>query len=137
MVIAISGIALAGVGIIWHQEAQRENEKELLFIGEEYRKALVSYYEDSPNGVKQYPKELESLISDKRFQTPKHHLRKLYLDPMTHGQPWGTVKQEDRIVGIYSSSSKKPIKKSKFSSPYEGFSEANSYQNWQFIASPQ
>ena len=57
MVIAISGIGLAGIGIVWHQDTQRENEKELLFIGEQYHQAIVSYYESSPSGVKQYPKD--------------------------------------------------------------------------------
>lgn len=43
MLVAIAGIGLAGVGIVWHQDAQREREKELLFIGDEYRQAIGSY----------------------------------------------------------------------------------------------
>jgi len=42
MLVAISGIGLAGVGIVWHQDTQREREKELLFIGEEYRRRLAA-----------------------------------------------------------------------------------------------
>jgi type II secretory pathway pseudopilin PulG len=137
MLIAISGIALAGVGIVWHQDAQRENEKELLYIGEQYRKAIVSYYENNPSGVKQYPKALEDLELDSRIPEPKRHIRKLYADPITRGKPWGLIKQEGLIIGVYSTSEISPIKKRKFPSPYENFSEAGNYQDWKFIAIPQ
>ncbi len=137
MVIAISGIALAGIGIVWHQDAQRENEKELLYIGEQYRKAIVSYYGNNPSGVKQYPKELKDLELDSRIPEPKRHIRKLYADPMTRGKPWGLIKQEGLIIGVYSTSETSPIKKSRFPSPYENFSEAVNYQDWKFTATPQ
>jgi type II secretory pathway pseudopilin PulG len=137
MVIAISGIALAGIGIVWHQDTQRENEKELLFIGEQYRKAIVSYYENSPSGVKQYPKDIQDLLLDKRFTEPKRHIRKLYRDPITRGKPWGLIKQQGLIIGIYSTSETSSIKKNRFPSPYEKFSEAVNYQDWKFIATPQ
>jgi type II secretory pathway pseudopilin PulG len=137
MIIAISGIALAGIGIVWHQDTQRENEKELLFIGEQYRKAILSYYESDPNGVKQYPKDIQDLLLDKRFTEPKRHIRKLYTDPVTRGKPWGLIIQEGLILGVYSTSETSPIKKSKFPSPYEKFSEAVNYQDWKFIATPQ
>ena len=32
-IIAIAGIGMAGTGLVWHQDAQREREKELLFVG--------------------------------------------------------------------------------------------------------
>ncbi len=133
MVIAISGIALAGVGIVWHQSAQRERESELLYIGDQYSKAISSYYLSSPTNPKQYPKSLEALILDKRFQNKKRHLRKLYPDPMTHGKPWGLIKQQDQIVGIYSTSKETPIKTSQFQPPYEGFAEAKTYSDWKFV----
>lgn len=138
MIIAISGIALAGVGIVWHQQTQRENENELLYIGDQYRKAILSYYENNPTGIKQYPKELKNLETDDRFPDKKmHHLRRLYVDPVTHGKPWGLVQQQGFIIGIYSTSKSVPIKKNGFSSPYEGFSEATNYEDWKFTANPQ
>ena len=36
---------LAGAGQLWRTEAQREKEKELMFIGEQFRLAIGSYYE--------------------------------------------------------------------------------------------
>jgi type II secretory pathway pseudopilin PulG len=138
MIIAISGIALAGVGIVWHQHTQRENEKELLYIGDQYRKAILSYYENSPSGVQQYPKELKDLLTDERMLDKKvHHIRKLYADPISHGKPWELVRQGDQITGVYSSSKSSPIKKTGFPAPYESFSEAKSYQDWKFTANQQ
>lgn len=138
MVIAISGIGLAGVGIVWHQQAQQENEKELLYIGDQYRKAINSYFENSPSGIKQYPKELKNLISDERFPDKKmNHIRKLYSDPVTHGKPWGLIEQQGFIIGIYSTSKSVPLKKSGFPAPHEAFAEATSYEDWKFTASQQ
>lgn len=132
IIVALSGIALSIVGSVWHQSIQREHEKELLFIGDQYRNAIISYYESTPSGVKQYPKTLEDLILDKRYPVIKRHLRKLYADPMSK-QAWGLIKQQDLIVGVYSQSHQAPIKKSGFPSAYEGFSEANTYDEWKFI----
>lgn len=136
MMIAISGIALAGVGIVWHQDAQREREKELLFIGEEYRKAIGSYYENSPSDAKQFPKTLDDLILDRRFPVIKRHIRKLYVDPMLREEPWGIALQQGQIIGIYSISKQHPIKKIGFPLQYEVFSTAEKYSDWKFIYSP-
>ncbi|MDX1915659.1 MAG: type II secretion system protein [Methylophilus sp.] len=133
MVIAISGIALAGIGIVWHQSAQRERESELLYVGNQYSKAISNYYLSSPTNPKQYPKSLEDLLLDKRFQNKRRHLRKLYPDPMTHGKPWGLIKQQDQIIGVYSMSKETPIKTAQFQTPYESFAEAKTYHDWKFM----
>lgn len=130
IVIAISGIALAGVGIVWHQSTQREREKELLYIGDQYSKAIASYYKSD----KQYPKSLEDLVLDQRFPSKTHHIRKLYSDPVTHGAPWGLIKLQDRIIGVYSTSSEQPIKKTQFPKSYASFAKAQAYSDWKFIA---
>lgn len=136
MMIAISGIALAGVGIVWHQDAQREREKELLFIGEEYRKAIGSYYENSPSDAKQFPKTLDNLVLDRRLPGIKRHIRKLYVDPMLREESWGIALQQGQIIGIYSVSKQSPIKKTGFPLQYEVFSAAEKYSDWKFIYSP-
>lgn len=136
IMIAISGIALAGVGIVWHQDTQREREKELLFIGEEYRKAIGSYYENSPSDAKQFPKTLNDLILDSRFPGIKRHIRKLYVDPMLREEPWGIALQQGQIIGIYSVSKQSPIKKTRFPVQFEAFSMAEEYSDWKFIYSP-
>lgn len=134
IIVAISGIALSGVGIVWHQTIQREHEKELLFIGDQYRAAISSYYESTPGGVKQYPRKLEDLLLDNRFPFVKRHIRRLYDDPMTNNQPWGLIKQQDYIVGVYSLSQQQAIKKTGFPTIYESFKEATTYNEWKFVA---
>lgn len=134
MVMAIAGIGMAGVGVVWHQDAQREREKELLFIGNEYRKAISSYYESG--SPKQLPIVLEDLIADKRFPNTKRHLRKLYVDPMPPHKPWGLVMLNGQIIGVYSTSEAEIIKKTGFQPPYETFGEAVNYTDWKFIYAP-
>jgi type II secretory pathway pseudopilin PulG len=136
IMIAISGIALAGVGIVWHQDAQREREKELLFIGDAYRQAIASYYTSTPEQIKQLPKTLEALILDNRFPSIKRHIRKLYLDPITGLDDWGLVMQGEGIAGVYSKSDKAPLKKSGFSLENESFKDAKEYSGWKFIFTP-
>jgi len=134
IIIALSGIALSSVGIVWHQTIQRENERELLFIGDQYRAAISSYYESTPGGTKQYPKKLEDLLLDNRFPVIKRHIRRLYDDPMTTNQSWGLIKQQDYIVGVYSLSAQQTIKKTGFPIIYESFAETNTYDEWKFVA---
>ncbi|GKS68210.1 type II secretory pathway, pseudopilin PulG [Nitrosomonas sp. PY1] len=43
---------------------------------------------------------------------------------------------EKRVTGVYSLSEKKPIKKSQFPEQYKKFSEAKTYQDWQFVYKP-
>lgn len=132
MLMAIAGIGMAGVGIVWQQNAQRENEKELLFIGDEYRSAIASYYESSPGAAKQFPQALEDLLLDKRFPNIKRHLRKLYADPIMRNTQWGLIKQQTQITGIYSVSKLAPIKKFGFADQYEAFGTAIEYNEWKF-----
>jgi type II secretory pathway pseudopilin PulG len=132
IVIAIAGIGLAAVGILWKTEMQREHEKELLFVGNEFKKAITSYYSVTQGGIGQLPKTIDELILDKRLPMIKHHLRKLYLDPMT-GQPvWGIDMYQGGIIGIHSLSKSKPIKKYGFDVGQEEFANATSYLDWHF-----
>lgn len=85
------------------QNAKRERELQLFFVGEQFRNAIASYYENSPQENKQYPLSLENLLVDKRAIKTLHHLRKIYQDPITNSYDWGVVRNEQhRIIGIYS-----------------------------------
>jgi len=130
--IAISGIGLAAVGQVWKTEAQREREKELLFVGEQYARAIASYYEGSPGGAKQYPKNLDDLLLDDRYPVVKRHLRKLFRDPVTGSDEWGLLRDRGRIVGVYSQSEKAPIRRQGFSKDWAGFDAAEHYSDWKF-----
>jgi len=92
------------------QNAKREREQQLFFVGEQIRNAIASYYEKSPEGVKQFPKNLDDLLKDNRSINPARHLRRLYRDPMTNESVWGEVKNEQQqIVGVYSLSSEQVL----------------------------
>ena len=134
--VAITGVLLAGAGQLWRTETQREKEKELMFIGEQFRLAIGSYYESSPGLPKRYPPTLEKLLLDDRFPTVKRHLRKIFLDPMTGAREWGLIMQPGiGITGIHSLSAQAPIKRANFHERY-AFGEAKSYRDWKFAYSP-
>jgi len=134
--IVFIGIGLAKAGLLWQTEVQREREKELLFIGNQYAMAIGSYFESTPSGPKQYPASLENLLQDHRFPGIKRHLRKLYSDPITGGEKWGLIKQQGRITGVYSLALQRPLKKAGFSAAWATFADAESYAAWQFTYAP-
>ncbi|QOJ22403.1 MAG: hypothetical protein HRU78_01045 [Gammaproteobacteria bacterium] len=201
--VVLAGIVMAGVGQVWQVKAQREKEAQLLYVGEEFRKAIMSYYN---TGTKQFPETLEELLQDKRTPAIKRHLRKIYQDPVTNMAEWGLIEEsspgsnvtpntnapsgnnptpnanpaagnnpvlntqsmlgnsatpgsqastnssapgsampnsnpvsssiDKRIVGVYSLSEKKPIKKDKFPEQFAKFSEAVTYRDWKFVYKP-
>ena len=133
--VALMGIGLAAVGLVWDTVAQRERERELLFAGGQFREAIGRYYEASP-GVKQYPRKLEDLLEDKRFPSLKRHLRKIYLDPMTGKPDWGLLVQGDQILGVYSQSKNKPLKTANFKLADAFFVDSNAYSDWRFVYAP-
>jgi type II secretory pathway pseudopilin PulG len=132
IIISISGIILSAVGIVWHQDAQRNKEQELLFAGDAYRQAITSYFESSPNGIKQYPQKLEDLILDKRFPNVKRHIRTLYPNPFSKDHSWELILEQGKIKAVTTASKLAPIKKGNFPNQYQQFSNAKAYQDWVF-----
>jgi type II secretory pathway pseudopilin PulG len=132
LIVAI-GISLAAAGTVWQTEVQREKEKELLFVGDQFRQAIGSYYESTPGETKQYPPSLENLLHDPRFPEMRRHLRKLFRDPITGGKEWGLVRQQGRITGVYSLSQQHPLKKAGFPPAFTAFASAENYAGWQFL----
>jgi len=115
---------------------QREREADLLFVGDEYRRALQSYHTLVPaGGVPQFPATLAELLVDKRFPNPVRHLRKLYVDPMTGKADWALETLQGRIVGLHSTSAADPLRKAGFPAVDAAFADANSYVQWRFLAS--
>ncbi|MCK1793613.1 type II secretion system protein [Pseudomonas violetae] len=131
--IMVMGMGLASAGELWSTASRRDREKQLLWVGTQYAQALRSYYRSSP-GLAQYPKELEDLLEDQRFPTPKHHIRQLYPDPIGGGE-WSLQRGFDgRITGLSSPSTDKPLKQVDFPSQWSDFTGMASYQDWQFVA---
>nr|WP_316641415.1 type II secretion system protein [uncultured Roseateles sp.] len=89
--LAISGAALAALGQAWTTAVQREKERELEFRGQEIAGAIQSYRLASPdqaNQPPQFPRSLNDLLVDGRGIKPRHHLRRLYADPLTGKADW-------------------------------------------------
>jgi len=137
-VIAVAGIVLANAGVNWSQANQREKELELLFVGNEYRQAIMQYYERTPGTIKRYPANLEDLLTDSRYNPPQHYLRKLYRDPIVNQKQWCIIAApEGGIMGVQSLSNAKPIKTSGFDEINISFEGAASYSSWKFTYVPQ
>lgn len=132
--LAILSIAAAGAGMSEALEARRARERELLFVGSQFRQAIGSYYESTPGEVKQYPQHLQDLLLDRRGAAPRRHLRQLYADPIRREVDWGLVRAASGgIMGVYSRSAARPLKQSGFDGQDERFNGAQHYSGWQFI----
>jgi type II secretory pathway pseudopilin PulG len=133
ILIAIMGVTLAGIGTVWRTTQQRFKENQLLFVGNQFSKAITAYYFNTPGGVPQFPKTLEDLLKDKRYPNTVRYLRKIYADPITGSTKWGLIKGPDgNIVGVYSLSAMAPIKTANFARGNEGFVNKKRYYEWQF-----
>lgn len=123
------GVALAAAGTLWHTAQMRDKERELLYVGDQYRKAIQLYYADA----KQYPRELDGLLKDPRAAALRRYLRKLYRDPITGTNEWGMIKAADGgIMGVYSLSDAAPFKTANFPQRYAEFEGKSKYSDWKF-----
>lgn len=132
MLIALIGMGLAAAGTLWRTDAQRAREAELLFIGDQYRQAIRSYYEFDP-AQPRLPQSIDNLLADNRHPNVVRHLRRAYRDPFT-GAALALIRTPDSqgIVGVYSTATGRPFKTAGFLPGYEAFAEAASYADWRF-----
>lgn len=131
--ILVSSLATSSLFVSQATHARREKEEQLLFVGDQFRKAMLSYYNTvPPGGAQSMPGSLDDLLADHRFPTPIHHLRRSYLDPMTGRADWKLLVVDGRLVGIASASQLEPLKKTGFARPYEAFVGAGRYSDWVF-----
>jgi type II secretory pathway pseudopilin PulG len=132
--VTLLGLLLAAAGTTWHAAMQREKEAQLLFIGDQYRRALASYYRMSPGDENRYPKKLEELLLDPRHPNTVRHLRRLWTDPVGGGD-WVLLRDEaGGIKGLHSPSAATPLKTSGFPKDYAAFEGAGHYMDWVFAA---
>jgi type II secretory pathway pseudopilin PulG len=130
MLIAMMGLALTVVSDVWQTAQQRDKEEQLLFAGDQIRRAIGRYI--ASNGS--YPLQLEDLLKDPRFPGVRRFLRRLYRDPITGSAEWGLVKlQGDAIGGVYSLSEQEPLKKAEFSLADQSFEGKMKYSEWVFF----
>lgn len=134
--LALSSVALGGALTLWTIEEKRERETALLFVGDQYRQAIESYYDSTPGGDKQYPRDVRDLLDDRRAATPLHHLRRAYPDPVS-GRPWTFVRTADGgLAGVRSPSAEAPLQQVNFDGPNEAFNGKRQYSDWAFTYSP-
>ena len=135
-ILAVMMIAIGAVVQIWHTQMQRENEQELLFVGNEFRDAIARYSQESGKG---FPTSLQALLGgdgDTKFN--KRYLRKMYRDPFTGATTWGLVLGVDnQIVGVHSLSEMKPYKTAQFADKDSSLEGKTKYSEWQFVYAPQ
>lgn len=133
-VIAVLGLTLSTVGVVWSTQIRRDKESQLLFVGDQIREAIGRYR--ALGG--QYPQALTDLVVDNRSPTVRRFLRRIYVDPITNSADWRLiVAPEGGIMGVASRSLGKPIKVAAFPALDTSFEKAECYCDWQFVYSPR
>lgn len=138
LTIALSGVLMTVAAQVWQTRLQRENELELLFVGQQIQAAIGRYYEESPGEIHRFPPTLQDLLLDPRFPSLKRHLRKLYADPFAPAGSWGLVlAEEGGVQGVYSFSTLQPLKVTGFAPELADFEKKRQYQDWKFVYTPE
>lgn len=135
ILIALTALAALGAAQRWGTTLRRASEAELLFVGNQYRNAIESYWAASPGPVKQLPGSVAQLLKDDRFPQPVAHLRRTYPDPVT-GEPLQLIMHGQTITGVRSPSTATPFKHAGFPDRYAHFENAATYEQWRFVFTP-
>ncbi len=108
------GMGSVGAARLLASTERAEREDELLFVGNQFRQAIRSYFQSGPVTGK-YPSTLEDLLLDPRSPTPRRHLRRLFIDPISGKADWALVlAPEGGIMGVHSRSDREPLKRANF-----------------------
>lgn len=133
-VIAAMGFVLATAGEVWHMALKREKEQELLFVGDQFRRAFNLYNLHTPGNARRFPLSLDELLKDPRHPGVKRYLRKIYADPVSGSSQWGLIKGPNgEIFGVHSLSQEEPLKKSGFRLVDAKFEGRAKYSEWVFM----
>lgn len=133
----VTAVLVAALARLWSLDVQRDKERELMWIGRQFRSALGSYAATTPEGRMPFPKTLDELVEDRRLDPPLRHLRRVYVDPMTQKADWGIVRAEDGTIrGVFSKSNAAPLRKDTLWSFGRMFEGAKAYSDWRFEISP-
>ena len=134
--LAVLSLGFLSTWEVWTTAIKRDNERELLFVGDQIRNAINMYYLHSPGPGIRYPSSLDDLVKDPRYPATRRYLRKVYLDPVTKSSNWELVKGPNgEIFGVHSSSDDEPAKKTNFSLADHEFEGKTKYSDWVFMIS--
>lgn len=136
--VMILGLMSSIVATSWKSRVYRSKERELLWRGDQYRRAIESYYHSAQSGSQSsLPSALGDLVRDKRSIAVVRHLRQLYPDPFS-GKDWLLIKDTSgKIIGVRSSSTLEPFKQGDFSEENKDFAGKKSYSEWRFVFTRQ
>jgi len=134
VLVVLIGLMLAAAGEVASQQAQREREAELLFIGHQYRDAIERYFQLNHR----FPTRLDALVIDTSGALAvTHYLRKRYSDPMAPGTDWIVIGAADGgIQGVASSSARTTIRRAGFDPADVDFDKGEKYSDWAFVYDP-
>ena len=135
LTLMLLSIGMLAAAEVWATARKREREQELLWAGDQYRRAIESYWRMMP-GRMVLPNSIKQLLDDDRFPNPVHHLRQVYRDPMTEDGMFALIVVNNALVGVHSKSKDTPIKLARFPKRYEQFASAKDYSQWQFVFVP-
>ncbi len=129
--IVLIGIATSAAAKQWKVMVMRELEADLLAKGIEIQQALALYSTTMKAGRvmpgEVYPQTLADLT-----RPPKPFLRKVYLDPMAHGE-WEYLRAPTGgIMGVRSKSTAEPFRKHEFPQAVRHFDGRKTYRDWVF-----
>jgi hypothetical protein len=130
-VIVVIGLSTTMAAKQWKVMVQRELEADLLSKGIEIQNALAFYSTTMKAGrvttFEIYPQSLAELT-----RLPKPFLRKVYMDPMSHGD-WDYLRSPTGgIMGVRSKSRGTPFKQHEFPQAVQHFDGRDSYNKWIF-----
>ena len=130
--VALIGVGLAALGEFWSTASRREKEAELLFVGEQFRRAIVAYQAVNKGRGDGLPQSLEALLGDAKDVPLRRYLRKVFVDPMTGTNQWGLLRSPTGgIQGVYSLSEERPFRETGFP-PESGLTGGSRYSDWKF-----
>jgi len=136
LMLVLVGVGALAASEVWATTRKREREVELLWVGEQYRAAIESYWKMTPGPRKVLPSSIAQLLNDDRFPNPVHHLRAAYPDPMAEDTEFEKIILNNALVGVRSTSKATPMKHAQFPRRYEKFASAEDYSQWQFMFVP-
>ena len=134
LMLMLVGIGALSAAEVWSTARKREREVELLWVGDQYRRAVESYWRTTPGPRKVLPASIDQLLNDDRFPNPVHHLRQAYRDPMAEDVEFEPIVINNALVGVHSTSKQAPMKHAHFPKRYEQFGapDVQDYSQWLF-----
>jgi hypothetical protein len=129
--IVLIGISTTAAAKQWKVIVQRELEADLLAKGIEIQNALA-FYSATVKAGRVMPGEIYPQTLSDLTRLPKPFLRKVYLDPMGHGE-WEYLRAPTGgIMGVRSKSRAKPFRQHDFPLAVRHFEGRATYHDWVF-----